>query len=198
MFTTTITSPNIDAAIKFTYKLKPMLFSASRSASGSCGAESIKRISKYIKNSGDGSWPESHPGTLGFRKSKNGVWIKRFRSKSAYKGMSSFVRYSQQGQKTFFGFAISKNPTPAFYPLLEKISKRMQMNFQTVATDKTRRMFGAQRGRSKDRPGIDFFPLRKNSVLRHPARKLDVYELVNEIVNSVFSDRFFKSLEKKQ
>ena len=181
-------------------KTKSKLRSARRSALSSCGAESRERIDTYIENQGDGSWPATHQSSLAFRKNKAGSWISRRRQKQAYSGMGNFVRYSSDGLRVLFGFGYGKTKAGKdfrFNRLLEEVGRKMQQNHVISVSPRMRRMFGAQRNRKKDMPGVDFFPIKKTTnSLFHPARMIAAKAIVETVVNEIFETRYESALRK--
>ena len=189
-------------------KLKNTWLSESRrSAGSSTGFFIAGEIRKYIESAGTGSWEKPHPMTALFER-RGGKWERRKGFISPYYGLAKFARYIinrsatviRMGFGTFKAKDPAKGKTVSFNKPLQEIAEQAQKQRTIVVTDRMKRLLGATRSKPGQTPGVDFFPLRREtSQITVPPRPISipVFAKIKGASFPLFADKFKKALEKR-
>lgn len=173
------------------------LKSSRQSGLGSAGYLVRRSLRQHIEESV--SWPAVHPLTRNFRRAYNKSgekWHRRFRFKGAFHFLGKFARYRVTNGQVRVSFGKAKDK---FDPGIQRIAGKAEYGYKIHVSARMRRMFGATKRRG-DKPGIDFFPLRRSTrVLSVPARPMEkpVFSDTKDDIFPVFQRNFIESLSKK-
>lgn len=180
---------------------------ARRSALSSTGFAASNEIRNYVESAGEGSWRKAHPLTAAFEK-HDGKWQRRGGFISPYYGLGKFARYKiMQGDselKTGFGTFSSrdiKRGKPAeFTQRLQEIAQQAQTRHRVLVSPVMRRLLGATKPKKNAVIGVDYFPIRKNTIsLNIPARPIvvPVFQKAKGKLAAVFFEKFTLAIKKR-
>lgn len=129
-------------------------------------------------------WPKAHPmRTFIFKHGgSRSRWIHSPARNVPFKGLIKGLRYSYKNLSAVVDFSFT-----------QKFVDQMEKTRTLFVTPKMRRMFGAGRPKGEGVPGVNFLPL-KTQTLKYPARKIKVKE---STITKNFEDILKAKLEGK-
>jgi len=179
--------------------LPALLARVASSGRGSLGFYVADRMKKHIETDGAGVWPMAHPLTR-TRKRKGGKWVQR-RKYSPLGVFRGFIRYGVRKGEVTAGFTKKKTAELGTDNAMIPAVLRFERGAERPVTPKMRRLLGAGRKNAKSKPGVDFFPLRKETVsLSVPARPvlMPVLRKENPKLPEVLDRKIQESIDRNE
>jgi hypothetical protein len=161
------------------------------------------QLKRYLRTGGHGQLKPLNLMTRKASLNQFGRWeIGRAKNKKPLSGLAQFARYRVDSKDEFVHIDLGKSKggqpgrfDPALAAMLEKHQQGQTYNI----TEKMQRFFGATRQKTSKRPGLDFFPLRKDTLkLILPKRPVidPVFTLADPKIMPHFTEKFFKAIER--